>query len=374
MFKSDIFQEYAKTMVSNGLVKEAAEDDGKNKTEKKPIDLDTLRNLYHQNPNSEDEEKNLIEIAHPETAIVGRAYDAMNAVVENEQERHNVMVWLALKHPSGHLTHQRYVKSKSDLMNSLVQVAFKADSENDEEIMKLADNCASQLHKKALAPLALLGYSAVALGLGFLGWTTYGGVSVQNVYANAKLLMDQLADVADKPYAKVLMQTCVKLMKDASDFNDIRIRSVAGPLHSVDDLIDKATSNNSQKDIDRLVSIVKIWDAFLQVYPAYVEAVKMSMGTGKNEETADWIQKLKDISQTLVPSLNEEQQILDYLDGLKNSVIEAKKQANEMRMAGERKAEQLKPLIEEKIEEKKNSNIPNLEDLVKEFESNVPKV
>lgn len=362
MYKSDIFDEYAKQMIKDGFVKEAEEKPKKS--------LDDLKNLYNIKPNGKDDEESIIEKAHPETAVIGRAYDAMNAIVENEHQRQDVIAWIALKFPDGHLTHQRYVKAKSDLMNSIVQVAFKADSDNNEDLMKLADSCSEQLNKKAIALPALLGYSGLAAGLGYLSWAMYGGVSVQNVYANSKLLLDQLSDVSEKPYAQHLTNTVNKLMSDAIDFNEIRMRAISQSLTSVDELVDKTVA--SQADLQRLSQIETIWDAFLKLHPRYVEAIEMSMDQG-GSESPDWWEKIKQVSQTFIPSLNEEKQVLDYLNGLKDAVLKAKKDAQQIKTFGQQKAQELKPQLEESLNKQKdNLNIPNLEDLAKELEGHVP--
>ena len=80
--------------------------------------------------------------------VVGPAYDAMNAIVENLHQRQDIMSYIALKTPDGHLVQRRYVKASQDLISSLISIGFSMDSLNEEGLMSLADTCAGKIEKR----------------------------------------------------------------------------------------------------------------------------------------------------------------------------------------------------------------------------------
>ena len=96
----DIWEEFEKIAISQGLVSEADQNDPiPGKTHSESFD-DTISLLYGIKPESiYDNKKTIVENAHPETAVMMRAYDAMNGVVENLHQRQDMMAYIALKMP-----------------------------------------------------------------------------------------------------------------------------------------------------------------------------------------------------------------------------------------------------------------------------------
>jgi hypothetical protein len=149
--KSDIFDEYAKIAEAQGLIQKDAffnSDEYKKKIEDNggragSDDISTIEALYGKKKDKKD--KSIIEEAHPETIVVSPAYDAFNGVVENEQERQNISINIALRPPNGNINTRRYVKAKQELVDALIRVGFLMDNKNEDQIMKLADSCSSKL-------------------------------------------------------------------------------------------------------------------------------------------------------------------------------------------------------------------------------------
>lgn len=89
--------------------------------------------------------KNIIEEAHPEKAIVQNSYDPIQGLVENENERQNIIInILQQPHENAQLINKKY--SETQLLLSLLKVANT--TEND-ELKTLAYACKNQIEKKA---------------------------------------------------------------------------------------------------------------------------------------------------------------------------------------------------------------------------------
>jgi hypothetical protein len=243
---SDIWNEFEKIAVEQGLIS-IADDEKQDDSTKMPARYDSLsddaiRLLYGVEPESIFEKnKTIIEIAHPETAIVGRTYDAMNAVIENLHERQDIMAYIALKMPNGHLTHRRYVAARQDLVNALVRSAFLLENREESDLVTLADSCTDRLVKKtilkeAIAPLAVAAIAGILLGgVYYLGW---GATTAQNVYINSQKVLEVLNSLSDKPYAAGIRSDVTKLMQMAQQV--YAIKDQLAQVQSVDMAINTA--------------------------------------------------------------------------------------------------------------------------------------
>src|SRR4051812_29187690 len=115
MVRSDIFDSYAKIMEETGIIEKKAfpnndeyrkklEDSGRQGSD----DISTIEALYGINPNGKDDETPIDQRAHPNTVVISPSYDRMNGVVETLQERHNIMVDVALRAPNTATFGKRY--------------------------------------------------------------------------------------------------------------------------------------------------------------------------------------------------------------------------------------------------------------------------
>lgn len=97
--------------------------------------------------------KNIIEEAHPEKAIVQDSYDSIQGLVENENERQNIIInILQQKHENAQLINKKY--SETQLLLSLLKVANKS---NNDQLKTLAYACKNQIEKKAYYWYAAVG-------------------------------------------------------------------------------------------------------------------------------------------------------------------------------------------------------------------------
>jgi hypothetical protein len=150
---TDVFDEYAKIAIEQGLISSSDEEQmSKTAEEKTNPRYDTksmsdIEILYHIKPNGKDDD--VLDKAHPKSVIIAPAYDRVNGLVENLKEQHDIMCGIALKPNNGLLTQHRYVEAHRDLLNEVIKVAFMLDKNDENELMVLADSCAERLVKKA---------------------------------------------------------------------------------------------------------------------------------------------------------------------------------------------------------------------------------
>lgn len=328
---SEIWNEFEKIAAEQGLVTAEDESESVRKTPVRYDSLsdDALRLLYGIEPESIfDKNKSIIEIAHPETAVVGRAYDAMNAVVENLHQRQDMMAYIALKQPNGHLTQRRYVAAKQDLINALVRSAFVLDNKDETELMSLADSCAErldkhadQLIKQALGPaaavgVAALGAAAVALLAGGL-YTMYGATTAQNVKINAELVLEALQPLRDQVYADGIYTDVEKLKAMADEIYDVKDQ--LAQVQSVDVAINAAQSEKYTATVNNINTRIQNYITQLQkvgrAIPSWVSKIKLVHKTS-DEEKSDWWAKLTGIFEPY--GWSDDETLIDRLIGQSN--------------------------------------------------------
>jgi hypothetical protein len=94
-----------------------------------------------------DYKKNITELAHPESVIISPAHDKLNGLVENDNERHDILLNIVNKPNNGHLTQHKY--AQKELLLSLVRVGNALDNQNNDELRILADACLEQMAKES---------------------------------------------------------------------------------------------------------------------------------------------------------------------------------------------------------------------------------
>jgi hypothetical protein len=172
MRNSDIFDSYAKLALEKGLIKEASSDDIKKKLEENPrmdsLDISAIEALYGVKPKLPKDmeyDKNISEIAHPNSVVVSPAHDKINGLVENINERQNILLHIVNKDNNGQLVQKKL--AEKNLVLELVRLGNDLDNSNRNELRILADTCLEQtacLTKNAqiaevavtLAPIAII--------------------------------------------------------------------------------------------------------------------------------------------------------------------------------------------------------------------------
>ena len=313
----NIEDEYAKIAEAQGLISLAEENDNKPSKD----ELDSIQLLYGVKPNGKEYDRNIMEKAHPETLVISPAHDAMNGVLENNNQRQDMMAYIALKHPNGNFVRQRYVAAYSELVKSVVKAGFKLDNSNDVELMKLADSCATRLEKQSFAflPAAALywGAAGIATLVGAIAAINHTDDSRQNVIANAQRCIKELTDLTGKMPVEHIIQSLNGLVDDALGFNAIKL-DVFTPKSVVE------AAKNNKEDIKAAQEYRQKLNHMAVAIPQYIEELQ----TIQPNESAewDWLQKLKDIARSIVP--DDVADSVNALNGLNKAVQEEIRAAN----------------------------------------------
>lgn len=163
MRRSDIFEEFAKIAQAQGLLSEATPEEVQKKLENNPrmdsLDTSAIEALYGVKldaPKDMEYKRNIIEDAHPKSVVVSPSYDKLNGLVENLNERQDILMHIVQKMPNGHLVQRKYAEKQ--LILSLVRLGNDLDNQNKEELRVLADVClgqAAMLKKSELVSTAI---------------------------------------------------------------------------------------------------------------------------------------------------------------------------------------------------------------------------
>jgi hypothetical protein len=162
--RSDIWADYEERMMKLAQDKESKELKKYKSEEYARVgsdDIEKIKSLYDTKPEQikgmeyDGIKKNIMDIAHPQAVIIAPSYDPLNGLVENENERHNIIRNLITKSlPSGTTIMSR--NASQELMMELIRVANDLDNAGNEELRVLADTCIEQLKKKALSTDTLI--------------------------------------------------------------------------------------------------------------------------------------------------------------------------------------------------------------------------
>ena len=364
---SEIFNNYAKIALQNGLVKVSAEDKPKEKPKKinetnprfDSLSIEDIANLYGKKPDMPEDmkyERNIIEDAHPERVIMFRSHDKVNSLVENDQERQNIIINMIRKMPNGNLSNKKY--AQSELALSLVRLAIDMDNKKKDEFRVLADTCMNQLQKLAAGADAdwsglwdkvkekagdavdvgtgagaggLLGTVAggligaiggpggIWLGMqvgGATGAALSGVLSAifktspqaKNVALNAQLALDQLKDlIKDDPsnaFLKQLQGSLVHIIPTASNYS-----KVVDKMH-----MPNATSSDKQE----AATVATVYLDELKKLSGMISVFMTNAKAGEYApKESDWWSKLKSpFTAILGDDVNDEVKALQVLQNV----------------------------------------------------------
>lgn len=207
MTRSQIFDNFIKISQEKGLIANDSSEAKKKLEETKradSLDAKAISQLYGvKNPAPKDMEyqQNIIEIAHKKPVIIGPSYDKLNALVENNQERQNILLRIVNKTPDGLSTQRKY--AEQELTLTLVQLANNFDNTDQDKLRKLADSCllklSSQQTKKSLQKKAaiLIPIAIAAATIGAIYAHQHIADADEGLEENYKNLVKQLDDFLD---------------------------------------------------------------------------------------------------------------------------------------------------------------------------------
>lgn len=174
MRRSEIFESFVKIAQDKGLVSKDAPEKAIKQLSKThrhdSLSADDIAKLYGVKPNlpkGMEYDRNIIEDAHPDSIVVAPAHDKLNGLVENNNERQDILLNIVNKNNNGQLDNHKWAENK--LLLNLVRLGNDLDNRNQENLRLLSDACLSQvgqpLKKEAWVLPAAAG---VALVLGAL--------------------------------------------------------------------------------------------------------------------------------------------------------------------------------------------------------------
>jgi len=170
MSRSEIFDNYIKVAMEQEMISEDASDKAKKKLEENPradsLSPDDIKKLYKTKPNlpkGMGYKSNIVEKAHPNAVVLCPSYDRINGLVENLNERQNIILNIINKTPNGQVVQPKY--AERDLILTLVRIANDLDNKNYDELRVLADTCLKQvsIKKQALFPAFLIPTAGTAV-------------------------------------------------------------------------------------------------------------------------------------------------------------------------------------------------------------------
>lgn len=223
--RSEVFENYINIMSEKGFVEKEAEAMTRVEKENSSEYRDTIKALYGLDIKLNDSNKSIVEQAHPEKVIIAPSYDRVNGLVENIQERHDIMTGIVTKAPNGNLTQRRY--AQKELLDELVRLGFALDNAGEEELSKLADECSVKLgaemndneviKKEAFAWAAALPFvlKAVPLIIGALAVKQHViGTFSQGVVPDTEKAITELQNLAATvgPSDKAVLDRLVKIL------------------------------------------------------------------------------------------------------------------------------------------------------------------
>ena len=358
MRESDIFNNYIRLATDAGLISEddlIKTADPNDKTRYDSYSFSDIEALYgHKFAPNKEEGQSILDVAHPETMVVGPAYDAMNAIVENLHQRQDIMSYIALKTPDGHLIQRRYVKASQDLINSLISIGFNMDSLNEEGLMSLADICAGKIEKRAFPPMAA---AAVAL-VGALGYLMYGSTSSQNVSVNSQLVIERGNELSSKAYASSIIKEVSALKELADMFFNAKDAVIA---NSIEDVVDKAAEQKSKAMIDLIENYQKQQGVVINKIPTWKAAITSSIESGDQDISSDTWHKLTSMFGSVVPDkwisyfqnsgAADERMLLEELDALYESIQESQSVIGSVNQMARGYGPEIQKVIKEKEEQ-----------------------
>lgn len=290
---SEIFDEYAKIALEEGLISEAEE---KTNPRYDSLELSDIEILYNIKPNGEDDD--ILDKAHPAPVIIAPAYDRVNGLVENLKERQKVMIGIAMKPTQGTLTGHRYASANQELLDEVIKVSFMLDKNDQEELMSLADSCSEALTKTAIAPLIIAGIIAGVVALFGAGGVLYtsNNPKSQGIKNDALRALSELDDVVKKyPEAGVVLSPVItniqKVVQLSDAFVSYNDQLVSGLL--------QVSSAGSTEDKKKMIA----------------KNATVFFRSGKDKEILNVFTKFKEVCDAVVASVPEALRYLAEVEG-----------------------------------------------------------
>lgn len=197
MQRSDIFESFIKIAQDKGLISDEPKDKRSKQSKTDPASVAKLYGVEPDAPKDAQYKRNIIEKAHPDSVVISPSYDKLNGLVENNNERQDIILNILKKNPNGHLTAKKY--AEQDLVLALVSLGNHLDNTNNDELRILADECllqTSSIKKQALAPAAIVGLvGGIAVTVGLIYLHQHMNYANEGFIANTNKIIQEVDDL-----------------------------------------------------------------------------------------------------------------------------------------------------------------------------------
>jgi prefoldin subunit 5 len=292
MRRSDIFESFAKIAQEQGIISIDAPDKAKEKLENNPRadslsvkDLESLYNVKPDIPKDMQYKRNIVEDAHPTSVVVAPSYDKLNGLVENVNERQDILLNIVNKNTNGLLTQHKY--AEKELVLSLVRIANDLDNKGNDELRVLADACLSQVSKKkvlnqkynlkkmGVGPVAIVGGVAVGIAALIGGIYLHQHISNWNegFEENHKRLVGEISDLSKRntallfghQYKQSFVDEMTKLTENLDSVhsevqNAIEVLNRLESIKTSEQLVQMAKSQKTSDVTDTMIRLRKVFD------------------------------------------------------------------------------------------------------------------
>jgi len=364
MSRSEIFDSFVKIAQEKGMISNDSSE-AKKKLEQTHradslsiSDIEALYGVKPDAPKNMEYEHNIMENAHPNSVIVSPSYDKINGLVENNNERQNIILNIVNKTPNGLLTQKKY--AEKEFMSALVSVANDLDNKNIDELRVLADACLMQVYSKKSKPLKkqaqLIETALVAATIGALYLQQHMNFANEGFETNSAKLIAELDDMitSSSSWYGVGVDYKETLTTMVTDFKN-KLTGLSELFQKIKPLID---SLEKPQTAEELIAVSKqpktneVINAFKSFYGAtanmltYVQTIQKNFASesfkARQTQSKGWAQSLidkvqflhgghglvaddfDDVNRAIPPYLTSIKEILDIFSSAKSKVDKAK--------------------------------------------------
>jgi hypothetical protein len=321
----EIFDEYVKIAEKMGLINPnsyiTAEEEAKKKKDSAKKDMDLAAALFYGiKPNGKEDDISLLEKAHPGVAVVSPAEDRMNGIVENDQQRQNIMMQIAMRPTNGKYQQKAFVTAHENLAKSLTKASIALQREQYQDLSKFAIDCNERLEKEALGPLVVPGLiiGGVVLAVGAIAAINYTSNTAVNVATNAAQTQKELEDLRGKlsnDRLDSIIDDLDVLREQAAKFSNLpTIKAI-----SKEDI--PIIKEKFAKELKMAATYRNVLEQFSKNIPLYISQLKNTETKTQDDDSWDWWEKVRQVVRLVTP--DDIGDAVNAFEGLEKAITKA---------------------------------------------------
>jgi hypothetical protein len=380
----DVFEEFLKIAQEKGLT------DSEKKLEENPradsLDEKAIEALYNTKPETPNKyENNILELAHPDPVVIAPSYDALNGLIENTNERHNIIHHIMQTDPNGQLTNKKYAEQQ--LLLALVRLGNTLDNENKTDLRKLTDVCLVQTSnqiKTAVVPLAAgpmvaLIVAPIAISLGAIYLQQHVSFINEGFKHNHDKLIAEIDDLLEassswgigrqytQKFLSQMQDLKLKLNKVYNSYNKIvPVLDSLEQTRTAEELLELSKSSDFTTIKNAYNSFGSIANDLLPYLLKVKDNFKNEIYKAKQIEDEGWIESLVDKTQILhgghglvSDDFDDVNRALDpYIESVKQ-ILKTFDDAQDYQKYAQNQLDKYQQTYEEKSEEPHSDSLEN---------------